>query len=150
MLSVDLHARAKTLGPGGGYAYAHARDERLWPWRLEVAWLEMATGKNSPEYQKVKKSFPKLTKAIAVVIGPTCDYLLAAGLITNGQKAKAKNGMIDANDRASDLVSLILSKVEQDEKYFYTFVDVLKEDLDTFQTVLNHMGISTGSGKFII
>ena len=109
----------------------------------------MATGKNSPEYQKVKKSFPKLTKAISGVIGPTCDYLLAAGLITNGQKAKAKNGMIDANDRASELVSLILNKVEQDEKYFYTFVDVLKEDLDTFKTVLNHMGVSTGVGKFI-
>ena len=109
----------------------------------------MATGKNSPEYQKVKESFPKLTKAISGVTRLTCDYLLAAGLITNGQWAKAKNGMIDANDRASDLVSLILNKVEQDEKYFYTFIDVLKEDLDTFQPVLNHMGVATGSGKFI-
>ena len=104
----------------------------------------MASGQNTPEYQKVKKSFPKLTSAISRVIGPTCEQLLAAGLITDGQKAKAKNGMIDASDRASELVSLILAKVAEESRNFYTFVGVLKEDLDSFRVVLNHMGVSTG------
>ena len=113
----------------------------------------MASGKNTPEYQKVKKSFPRLTAAIAGVIGQTCNYLLAAGLITNGQRERerARNGTVDASDRTSDIVSLILNKVEQDSRSLYKFVDVLKEDLDSFQTVLDHMGVSTGmfSGYFV-
>ena len=104
----------------------------------------MSSGKNTQEYQKVKKSFPKIAAAIAGVIGPTSNELLAAGLITNGQKEKARNSTRDADDRASDLVSLILNKIEQDSQNFYAFVRVLKEDLDTFQTVLDHMGVSTG------
>ena len=104
----------------------------------------MQSGKNTQEYQKVKKSFPKLTAAIAGVIGRISGELLAAGLITSGQKEKAGNSTRDASDRASDLVSLILSKIEQDSQNFYAFVDILKEDLDTFQPVLNHMGVSTG------
>ena len=104
----------------------------------------MSSGRNTQEYQKVKKSFPKIAAAIAGVIGPTSNELLAAGLITNGQKEKARNSTRDADDRASDLVSLILNKIEQDSQNFYAFVRVLKEDLDTFQTVLDHMGVSTG------
>ena len=104
----------------------------------------MASGKNTEEYRKVKKSFAKISAAIAGVIGPTCNELLSVGLITNGQKEAARNGMIGASDRASDLVSLILNKVDQDSQNFYTFVEVLKGDLETFQTVLDHMGVSTG------
>ena len=104
----------------------------------------MASGKNTEEYGKVKKSFAKISKAIAGVIGPTCNELLSVGLITNDQKEAARNGMISVGDRASDVVSLILSKVDQDSQNFYTFVEVLKGDLDTFKTVLDHMGVSTG------
>ena len=102
----------------------------------------MPSGKNTQEYQKVKKSYAKISAAIAGVIDSTSNELLAVGLITNGQKAAAGNVMIAASNRASDLALLILNKVQEDSKNFYTFVEVLQGDLGSFQTVLDHMGVS--------
>ena len=104
----------------------------------------MASGKNTDEYKTIKKSFAKLSAAISPVLSSTADQLLSTDLINNSQKQKAKNPNTDANDRASELMSLILTKIDQDSSNFYKFVDVLKEDLDSFKTVLAHMGISDG------
>ena len=79
-----------------------------------------------------------------------CGDLLAEGLITNDQKDEARNDKISAKKRAADLVSLILNKVEQDTQNFKKLVVLLKQDLDTFDTVLKHMGISDGECMNII
>ena len=102
----------------------------------------MARGKNTKEYQTVKKSYPNLSDAIASVIEKACERLLAAGLINDGQRAAASNGFVDARNRASTVTGLLLNKVEQDTKYFQMLVDVLQQDMDTFGTVLEQMGIT--------
>ena len=104
----------------------------------------MPRGKNTKEYQTVKKNFPNLSGAIAGVVNWVCERLLAEGLITDGQKAEASNGMIPANKRASDVTALLLNKVEQDAQNFQTLVGVLQQDMDTFGTVLKHMGVTDG------
>ena len=102
----------------------------------------MPRGQNTKEYQTVKKSYPNLSDAIASVIEKACERLLAAGLITDGQKDAASNGYVDAKKRASTVTGLLLSKVEQDTKYFQMLVDVLQQDTVTFGIVLEQMGIT--------
>ena len=104
----------------------------------------MPRGKNTQEYRIVQKNYPDISDAIAGVIDWVCQRLLAEGLITGGQKAEACNGMISASKRASDVTGLLLKKVEQDAQNFQTLVGVLQQDMDTFGTVLKHMGVSEG------
>ena len=101
----------------------------------------MPRGKNTHEYQTVKKSYPELSDAIAKVIEWVSERFLSKGLITDGQKDAAINGHVSAKNRASTVTSLLLSKVEQDTKYFQTLVGVLQQDMDTFGTVLEQMGV---------
>ena len=108
----------------------------------------MAFGKNTKEYQTVKKNYPSLSNAMASVIEWACERLLAAGLITDGQKDAASNGLINAKNRASTVTGLLLNKVEQDTKYFQMLVDVLQQDLDTFGTVLKQMGVTVDDGEY--
>ena len=110
----------------------------------------MASGKNTKEYQTVKKNYPSLSNAMAsvTVIEWACERLLAAGLITDGQKDAASNGFINAKNRASTVTGLLLNKVEQDIKYFQMLVDVLQQDLDTFGTVLKQMGVTVDDGEY--
>ena len=107
----------------------------------------MARGKNTKEYQTVKKSYPNLSDAIANVIEWACGRLLAKGLITDDQRAAASNGFVNAKSRASTITSLLLNKVEQDTKYFQMLVDVLQQDMDTFGTVLEQMGVTVDDGE---
>ena len=104
----------------------------------------MPRGKNTKEYQTVKKSYPDLSDAIAgpEVIDWVCERLLAKGLITDGQRAAASNGFVTAKNRASTVTGLLLNKVEQDTKNFQMLVDVLQQDTDTFGTVLEQMGVT--------
>ena len=101
----------------------------------------MPRGKNTHEYRTVKKSYPDLSDAIAKVIEWASEKFLSEGLITDGQKDAAINGFVSAKNRASTVTGLLLSKVEQDTKYFQTLVSVLQQDVDTFGTVLEQMGV---------
>ena len=104
----------------------------------------MPYGKNTPEYQTVKKYNPQISSAMMGVLDSVCEQLLAEGLITSDQNNEARNDKIGARKRAGDLVSWILNKMEQDSQNFQILVKVLQKDPDTFQTVLKHMGISDG------
>ena len=108
----------------------------------------MSCGKNTKEYQTVKKSYPDLSDAIASVIEWASERLLAKDLITDGQKDAANNGFVSAKNRASTVTGLLLSKVEQDTKYFQMLVDVLQQDMDTFGTVLKQMGVTVDDGEY--
>ena len=101
----------------------------------------MPHGKNTREYQTVKKSYPELSDAIAKVIEWVSERLLSTGLITGSQKDAAINGFVSTRVRASTVTSLLLNKVEQDTKYFQTLVSMLQQDMDTFGTVLEQMGV---------
>ena len=102
----------------------------------------MDFGKNTKEYQIVMKNYPNLSFAMASVIEWACERLLAAGLITDGQKDAASNEFINAKNRASTVTGLLLNKVEQDTKYFQMLVDVLQQDMDTFGIVLEQMCVT--------
>ena len=107
----------------------------------------MPRGKNTQEYRIVQKNYPNISDAIAGVIDWVCQRLLAEGLITDGQKAEACNGMIATSKRASYVTGLLLSKVEQDAQNFQILIGVLQQDMDTFGTVLKHMGRGVSEGK---
>ena len=107
----------------------------------------MPRGKNTDEYRKVKKSYPDLSNAIAKDIDSVSERLLSEGLITDGQKDAAISGHATAKNRASTVTGLLLSKVEQDTKYFQTIVSVLQQDTVTFGTVLEQMGVTIDDGE---
>ena len=92
------------------------------------------------------KNYPNLSDAIASNIEWTCERLLAADLITDGQRDAGRNGFVDAKNRASTVTGLLQNKVEQDTKYFQMLVDVLQQDLDTFGMVLKQMGVTVDDG----
>ena len=106
----------------------------------------MPNGKNTHEYITLKANFSKLSAALAMkgVIDSVCGQLMDVGLINGDQRDEVSNGMIGAKTRASDLVSLLLNKVEQDTKYYKKLTGVLQQDRDIFGTVLEHMGVTDG------
>lgn len=104
----------------------------------------MSAGKNSPEYETLRKANAVLSIAIVSCIDTTnlCDKLVSAGLINDDQKRSVTNTQVTANTRTSNLLSMILTKVELDSKHFGEFVEVLQTDLSSFGDVLQVLDIN--------
>ena len=66
-----------------------------------------------------------LTNAVKMNIGPLSDELLSQGLIASDNKAAAINQMIDVGQRASQLVSLVRTRVQLNPGNFHKFVRIL-------------------------
>ena len=82
-------------------------------------------GSKTPEYRAMIQSTCDVTNAVKNDIGPLGNELLSKGLISASNLESATNPMIDASQRASQLVSLIRTKIQLSPGNFHRFVDVL-------------------------
>lgn len=82
-------------------------------------------GTNTPEYRAMIQSTSDLTSAVKDDIGPLSNELLSQGLIATDNQAAAINQMIDASQRASQLVSLVRTRVQLNPGNFHKFVRIL-------------------------
>ena len=96
------------------------------------------SGKNTREYQRLRKCNAKLRRVFLDTIGDgICAELVSRGLINDDQSRRVRI----SSDGASDLVSLLLNRVDQDSKNFYKLIDVLEHDREptTYTTVLQDL-----------
>jgi hypothetical protein len=98
--------------------------------------ISAAMGSNTPEYRAMIQSTSDVTIAIKGDIGPLSDELAEHGLITAGNHESAMNTMIDASQRASQLVSLIRTKIQLSPGNFHKFVDVLLKRVSAHRDIL--------------
>ena len=92
---------------------------------------------NSPEYNAFLDCISELRLAVKASPLSLSSDLVAARLISPEKEESLRNRSKDDVDRAADLTSLLLDKIQQDpKKYYGMFVEVLKKDEDQYETVL--------------
>ena len=84
-------------------------------------------GKNSSEYKIVRILFGLIVKRSQYVLSVLANELFSKDLISVYEHGKATNNNQPAFDRASVLISSILTKIENDSSYYSTFVEALRE-----------------------
>jgi hypothetical protein len=82
------------------------------------------------------QSTSDVTNAIKGDIGPLSSELADHGLISAGNHESAMNIMIDASHRASQLVSLIRTKIELSPGNFHKFVCILLKRASVHHEIL--------------
>jgi hypothetical protein len=93
-------------------------------------------GSNTPEYRAMIQSTSDVTNAVKDDIGPLSNELLTHGLISASNQEAAMNTMIDASQRASQLVSLIRTKIQLSPGNFHKFVGVLLKRASVHRDIL--------------
>ena len=93
-------------------------------------------GTNTPEYRAMIQSTSDLTNAVKLNIGPLSDELLGQGLIAADNQAAAINQMIDVGQRASQLVSLVRTRVQLNPSNFHKFIRILLKSAPLYHDIL--------------
>lgn len=96
------------------------------------------SGKNTEKYQKLVSVTGKLTDIVADgtnVVGLSQE-LFEKGLISKSNNREMTNAHVSTVIRAAQLIGMVLTKVELNEKNFDTFVEILKEDETTYGTIV--------------
>ena len=91
---------------------------------------------NTPEYRAMIQSTSDLTNAVKLDIGPLSEELLSQGLIAADNQAAAINQMIDVGQRASQLVSLVRTRIQLNPSNFHKFVRVLLKRASVHRDIL--------------
>ena len=86
----------------------------------------MAT--ESPEYKTLKHHAANIQLELQNNLDRFSIVLVGKGLITPDQSIELRNRFHPESKRASDLVSWILRKVEQNVGCYYDFFDALKDE----------------------
>ena len=81
---------------------------------------------DTQEYTALKELVPQLRLAIQPSLVTLSGHLLAKGLITDEEEAELRNESKSKQNRAADLISMVLNKVKLDPTHFKIFIDVLK------------------------
>ena len=87
------------------------------------------------------KCTPSLTNVLAngTNIIRLARELEKVGLISMDNKDSLTNTAIDADIRAAELVSMVITKVDHNSENFTTFLGVLKKDQATYEHILIKM-----------
>ena len=85
------------------------------------------------------KATARLTTAVKNELTPLSQELVARELISVDQGVELRNGNVSALDRAANLVALVTTKVEQDRKNFYNFVEILNDNQSTYKKILEDL-----------
>ncbi len=79
------------------------------------------------EYNLVRSNFNALSKDIAQVVEAVASKAYEKNLISLNNHAKARSNRETGFDRASDLLSLLLTKIELNSDDFYTILGILRD-----------------------
>ena len=95
-------------------------------------------GTRTPEYIAFRKNFSKLTEGILQAVPQVAAKAFDHSLITSQNLTDAKNESKGKYDRASDLLQILLSKIQSDEKFLGTILNILSSmpELDHLKELL--------------
>ena len=93
-------------------------------------------GKNTPEYRTLIRCGPELSNAVKLDISTLSGELLSKGLITSENRDNLTNPMISVGHRASELVSMVRTRVELDARNFHHFIDTLLMRVNDHRDIL--------------
>ena len=100
------------------------------------------------EYQTIKRCTPQLITAVQDNLTMLGGHLLSKGLITADKFCQLRNKNNPKLDRAADLVSLVLSKVELNSGSYCTFIECLEENRENNRQILEILNGVYASGKY--
>lgn len=109
--------------------------------------------KNTQEYRAIIRATEVLAHAVKDNITRLSLKLVSKQLITTDFQRALRNPNKDLLERASDLVTFMIDKVEQDPKNYYDFVKILLEDRTIYREVLEKLELpedtqTTGTLRF--
>ena len=90
----------------------------------------------SQEYKTLKRYIPEIRTAVKSHLTSLGGKLISSDLISPENDARLRNLSISEEDRAAELVSLVLDKEKLNKKNFRTFIDVLRTSGDHFNDIL--------------
>ena len=93
-------------------------------------------GTNTAEFRAMIQSTSDLTNAVKLDIRSLCDDLLDVGIIAPDNHSTAINQLIDVSQRASQLVSLIRTRVQLNPSNFHKFIRILLKRASVYQDIL--------------
>ena len=89
----------------------------------------------SQEYKTLKRYIPKVRTAIKSHLTSLGGKLIPSNLISPENDARLRNLSISEEDRAAELVSLMLDKVKLNKENYGIFLDVLRTSGDHFNDI---------------
>lgn len=81
---------------------------------------------SSSKTAKYSKHFARLVPIVAHVVGQVARGAFSESLITEENLENAENGRNNSQDRASELLRVIQTKIKEDETNFDKFISILK------------------------
>ena len=94
------------------------------------------------EYRTLKRYIPEIITAVKSNLTSLSGRLLSRNLISPENDAKLRNQTRDEEDRAAELVTLLLDKVKLNKENYRIFIDVLRTSGDHFNDLLSKLETS--------
>ena len=94
---------------------------------------------STEELKTFRKCFSDLNLAIRSDVIPLAEKLFSVGLITSENLNVLSNTNISEVERASKLLSLVLTKITLSARNYHVFVKVLISERDTYKEVLKNL-----------
>ena len=95
--------------------------------------------RDSAEYKTLIHHTFDLQLAVETQLTPLGAELVAAELITRNDYASLRNTHHRNDDRAAYLIDLIQQKVQQDSRWYQTFVNVLEKDQSQYGGIVRSL-----------
>ena len=93
-------------------------------------------GSNTPEYYTLIGCTSELTNAVKPHLESLSDELLANGFISSDNQENLCNHFIDKTTRASQLISVVRTRVQLNERNFYRFIGILLKTARHYRDIL--------------
>ena len=93
-------------------------------------------GQNTPEHRTLITCTAHLSKAVRADIHTLSGELLGDGLITSENRDWLNNDAVNLSRRASELVSMVATKVELDASNFHLFIKTLMKRVKAHREIL--------------
>ena len=93
-------------------------------------------GANTPEYLTLIGCTSELTNAVKPHLESLSDELLANGFISQDNRENLNNQFIDKTNRASQMMSVVRTRVQLNEKNFLTFICILLKNVIYHRDIL--------------
>ena len=96
-------------------------------------------GENSAEYSTLIDLTHELGLAVRSDLISLSGVLLSARLITTNNDAELRNKLHTEAERSARLIELVQNKVQQNSRYYYTFIGILQTNSDQYSDILQKL-----------
>ena len=97
-------------------------------------------GENTVEYQTILRCRERIKLAIQNDLTAVSDRMVEKGLITSDDSTELRNSMHSKANRASNLLDLLLPKINANEKNYKVFIDdILGANRYFYGDIIDHL-----------